>query len=56
MPDNPSISTTPTSHEPAQAGSDVDVQRLADLVYRLLARDIRLGLARGEDIPAQRPW
>jgi hypothetical protein len=41
-------SSTTAAPESAQASSEVDIDRLADLVYRLIARDIRLGLARGE--------
>jgi len=31
--------------------SGVDVEKLAELVYRLLQKDVRLGCARGELLP-----
>ena len=37
--------------EPAEGGVDIDA--LADKVYRLLQRELRLGRARGESLPAR---
>ena len=37
---------------PAQTdAAGVDVEKLAELVYRLLQKDVRLGCARGELLP-----
>jgi hypothetical protein len=34
-----------------ESDGGVDIERLADLVYRLLQAEVRLGLARGECAP-----
>jgi hypothetical protein len=40
-----------TDGDLAQTGADgIDVQRLADLVYRLMLAEVRLGQARGESL------
>ena len=39
------------AHGGHEGGSDIDLDKLAERVYRLMMQDIRLGLVRGEALP-----
>ena len=47
-PDSPNGESAPNA---APSDSGVNIEKLADRVYRLMLNDVRLGLARGEQPP-----